>query len=58
MDKTPLYSSSLDPADCPLTATLYVYNDLNNIWENKSASTSEPWVGFKTTDDASSNKAG
>jgi len=39
LDKTPLYSSALDPANCPLTATLFVLNEQTNVWENKSAST-------------------
>jgi len=47
----------LDPADCPLKATLFIWDEVNNTWLDKSASTSQPWVGFLTAD-SSPNKAG
>jgi len=29
---TPLYSSSLNPLSCPLTAVLYIWDSTKNIW--------------------------
>ena len=36
---TPLYSSSLNPTTCPLTATLLVWDDATNFWVDKTLST-------------------
>jgi hypothetical protein len=57
MDLAPLYSTTEDPAVCPLTATLLVWDDINNVWVDQSASTSQPWIGFLKLDDGS-NPAG
>lgn len=56
--KTPLYSTTLSQTSCPLTATLYVYDDVQNIWVDQTNSFSVNFVtGFVRTDN-SPDKAG
>lgn len=56
--KTPLYSTTLSQTSCPLTATLYVYDDVQNIWVGQNSSFSVNFItGFVRTD-TSPDKAG
>ena len=43
----PLYSSSLSMTSCPLTATLFIWDDLTNKWLDQTSSFSVSFVtGF------------
>ena len=46
----PLYSSSLSMTSCPLTATLFIWDDLTNKWIDQTSSLSVSFVtGFVRT---------
>jgi hypothetical protein len=51
LDLSSFFSSSLNPASCPLTANLFVWDESQNIWVDISGldATNYPWVvGFDT----------
>lgn len=54
----PLYSTSISANSCPLTAYFYVWDDLNNVWIDKSALTAQPFTVFVQTDSTSTHTAG
>jgi hypothetical protein len=55
---TPLYSTSLSLTSCPLTATLYVFDDVQNIWVDQTSSFSVNFVTSFVRTDSGANKAG
>ena len=54
----PLYSSSIIPTSCPLTAYFYVWDDVNNVWVDKSALNAQPFTGFVQADTGATHAAG
>jgi len=54
----PLYSSSLLPADCPLTATMFVWDDATNSWIDSTVLTTPPFVDFTQLDTGTTHDAG
>ena len=55
---TPLYSSTISPASCPLSATLFIWDDATNSWKDSSALTAAPFVAFVQTDTGAPHTAG
>ena len=54
----PLYSASLSLDVCPLTATLYVWDEAKNYWKDESTGLSEAWLSAFITTKATTNLAG
>ena len=54
----PLYSTSISPNSCPITAYFYIWNDISNIWEDKSTMTTQPFTGFIKLDTGTTHTAG
>ena len=55
---TPLYSSSLSQTTCPLKATLFIWDDLNNVWIDQTSSFSPNWISSFLRDDSGNARAG
>jgi len=58
---TPLYSSTHHPTSCPLTAYFYVWDDMANVWIDKStlvANANYPFTAFVNADTTATHTAG
>ena len=54
----PLYSASLDFDTCPLTATLYVWDEAKNYWKDETTGLSEAWLKAFVKTKSGTNLAG
>jgi hypothetical protein len=54
----PLYSTLISSNSCPITAYFYVWDELNNVWVDKSALTAQPFTAFVQVDSGATHTAG